>query len=83
MEHTQSLRSGHDCVIHCPSDETGYKAGSMSLHLIVEWDDGKEWMLRIKHDSERSRQASRRMMIESEVAAMSYMAHHGLPVPDA
>ena len=55
----------------------------MSLHLIVEWDDGKEWMLRIKHDSERSRQASRRMMIESEVAAMSYMAHHGLPVPDA
>ena len=83
LDHAQSLRPGRTCTVPTLMDEKGFKCGSQSIHYVVQWDDGVEWMLRIKMDAERSTQAARRMMIESEVATMRFMHKHGLPVPNA
>jgi hypothetical protein len=82
-----SFRPGHACLLDLPDADgmrSGRMWGSYNVHLVMDFDDGVKWLLRVRLNDDGPKPAGfQQSIIRSEVATMRLLQEAGLAVPNA
>nr|XP_031863149.1 uncharacterized protein CI109_001628 [Kwoniella shandongensis]KAA5530221.1 hypothetical protein CI109_001628 [Kwoniella shandongensis] len=84
----EALRPNHKCaVVHTPTtvDQLQQLTGGYNSHVIIEFDDGQKWVMRIRRREWKKGhpEEALRMNVLSEVATMRALSRAGIPAPNA
>ncbi|WVQ96997.1 hypothetical protein IAU59_004106 [Kwoniella sp. CBS 9459] len=92
-EDISRLRPGHQCALEIPQPgaaEEMFKSwnismlGAFNVNLIINFDDGVKWILRIRQDEgHRLPRTIREANIRSEVTTLNLLKANGIPVSAA
>ncbi|WRT65484.1 uncharacterized protein IL334_002427 [Kwoniella shivajii] len=81
------LRPGHKCIhIDNPTKASDFDrlSGSYNFHLMIKFDDGKKWVMRIRRKHTRLQPESAIALChESEIATIKALEQGGVRVPKA
>ncbi|WWC99078.1 hypothetical protein V866_005972 [Kwoniella sp. B9012] len=85
MEEVETLRPPHKCISIDKFDSPYHVNplnGSFNFHLLIEFEDGMNWMMRIRRKQSRSQpEAAIEMCHRSEIATMKAMWDSGVKIP--